>query len=312
MRLVPRLAPVATLTLAVLLAGCAAGQKGEAETAPGTSAVAETAPGTAAETAAPLSPAEYLEALTAAVEPVREALAGIEAAKKYRALRTSVSKAERAASGAAETLAELAPPRDAAAAHDLLVGGLGQLARALGNAAEAVDARGLCGSPSVLARLGAAKGAERLRSATRELRAAGYEVEAFAPRAVPMPARRLETGAFLVPIASPGGGVLEVENGLALDAVAVLVRGKERVASVYVRRNHELRIEGIPAGTYRIYFTVGADWDQKLEGFTRQCRFQRFDDPVEFTSSTGYRITLHPVLGGAAPTSDVGPDEFPG
>jgi hypothetical protein len=78
-------------------------------------------------------------------------------------------------------------------------------------------------------------------------------------------------------------------------------------------------VDGIPDGTYEVFFTTGNDWDDVNQRFTRDCSFEKFDDPVEFTTrdledSIEYSIweLSLATLGGNAPTTLVDPGAFPG
>ena len=113
-----------------------------------------------------------------------------------------------------------------------------------------------------------------------------------------------------------GEGELSVENGLDLDAVAILKQfdGDWKIA-VYIQNHDSFTITGIPDSTYDLYFTLGEDWDSEQAKFTRQTSRSRFEELFPFaTTATTYTIwsvTLHPVEGGAADTEPVPEDEFP-
>lgn len=116
---------------------------------------------------------------------------------------------------------------------------------------------------------------------------------------------------------SPDGdahGELTVENGLDEDAVVIVTRDEEPVMSAYIRAAEDFTLEHIPDGTFDLYFVTGSDWDggQFLQTTDRS----KFDDPVPFeTTATTYStwtVTLHPVEGGQATTSDVPEGDFPG
>lgn len=302
----------ALLATSALVACGGAGGGAESEGAGTTTA--ET--GAPAELAAPVSVQEYQELLTRATAPLPAAFESVEKARKQGALAQRLGRAEKVVAKAAASLAEVTPPEDVAGAHAELVKGLQGLTGALEKAGAAVEARSLCVASSVMARLGEARAAPGLRAAVKALRDKGYEVEKLVPRAVPMANRRLASGELLVPVEGYGPGGLTIENGLGRDAVALLVEGKRTVASVYVRRESQAEIRGIPDGTYRLFFTIGNDWDAKLDRFTRMCEFKRFDDEFVFESAgytiTSWSVTLHPVVGGGAASSEVDPDEFPG
>jgi len=125
--------------------------------------------------------------------------------------------------------------------------------------------------------------------------------------------KRLSTGSFLVRKLSGGSGKLTVENGLDLDAVAILSSPKELkepLAAVYIQSNDSYTIREIKGGTYILYFTLGEDWDSCSEKFTTKTTYKRFGEEFDF-AHYDYEVTLHPVVGGTAGTEPVGEDEFP-
>jgi hypothetical protein len=115
-----------------------------------------------------------------------------------------------------------------------------------------------------------------------------------------------------------GQGQLKIENGGSSDAVINLVLGsaKTPTVSVYVRAKGKHTVSSIKDGTYRIYMTGGKDWDGRAKAFSRNCNFQRFEDTFKFTTTSSqytiWTITLTPVAGGNARTSEVDPNSFPG
>jgi hypothetical protein len=139
---------------------------------------------------------------------------------------------------------------------------------------------------------------------------------AVTPTPTPLP-RRLVTGTVIQKAGALNGkGHLTVENGLDLDAVAVLSWPDARpVVAVYIQNHDQFTITGIPDGTYDLFFTLGEDWDSEQAKFTRRKSLSRFDDPFPFTTTaTTYRVwsvTLHPVAGGTAETEPLSEEEFP-
>jgi len=125
------------------------------------------------------------------------------------------------------------------------------------------------------------------------------------------------TGTVIHEVGSRNGeGELRIENGLDLDAVAVLSRiDGASVVAIYVLNHGNFTITGIQDGTYELYFTLGEDWDSERTRFTRRRSLSRFDDPFGFTTTattyTAWTVTLHPVEGGTAETEPVPEDEFP-
>jgi hypothetical protein len=131
----------------------------------------------------------------------------------------------------------------------------------------------------------------------------------------------LSTGSFINKSAflSYGEGELTIENGLDLDAVAILKlaqgAGAGNFIAVYIRSHDTFTLGRITDGTYTLYFMLGEDWDNELGEFTRRISRSRFEDPFTFkTTSTQYTVwsvTLHPVAGGTADTEPVPENEFP-
>ena len=127
----------------------------------------------------------------------------------------------------------------------------------------------------------------------------------------------MSTGTIIKQAGSTNGkGELGVENGLDLDAIAVLVRPDGAWAlAVYIRNHDNFTITGIPDSTYDLYFTLGEDWDSEQAKFTRRTRLSRFEELFPFTTTattyTVWSVTLHPVEGGGAETEAVPEDEFP-
>jgi hypothetical protein len=147
---------------------------------------------------------------------------------------------------------------------------------------------------------------------------AAFGDQAYLMIVVPeLPPRRLATGTIISEVGSRNGeGELRVENGLDLDAVAVLSRpdGTWMVA-VYIQNHDNLTITQVQDGTYELYFTLGEDWDSQEARFTRRRSLSRFEDPFNFnttaTTHTVWSVTLHSVAGGTADTEPIPEGEFP-
>ncbi|HET9257339.1 MAG TPA: hypothetical protein VFO16_19355 [Pseudonocardiaceae bacterium] len=132
--------------------------------------------------------------------------------------------------------------------------------------------------------------------------------------------RRLANGAFVRDGNRTGRGELTIKNNTAHDAVITLTIGRSPVYSVYVRGSSEYTVTGIRDNTYEIFFATGTDWDSQSRGFTRDRVFQRFDETMDFTTTStvsevrwsAWTITLDPVPGGTATASPVDPSNYPG
>lgn len=267
------------------------------------------------------SPDAYRQALAEAGKPVAAALAGIANAKTLKALAARLDDAEQATGQAAEQLGAISSPEDVRAEHSELVQGFKQLNADLGGLGDAVEGRELCTASVVLARLGKADGLLAVRDASKALAAKGggqeYKVSLKAPPQGQL--GRPSNGQFVRQGSRTGRGELTVENGGGRDAVITLAVGKRPAFAVYVRKGAKHTVTGIQDGTYHVFFTSGTDWDRKTRAFGRDCSFDRFDDSMKFettqtatqTEWSTWTITLQPVVGGNAPTTEVDPDDFP-
>ncbi len=269
------------------------------------------------------SPDAYRQALATAGNQVSTALAGVASAKSLKALTERLDKAEQVSRGAAEQLGQVTPPDDVRAEHADLVQALEQLNGDLGVLRGAVEGRELCASPAVMARLSRADGLAAVRDASRALAAKGgaqsYKLDLPVPAAPREQNRRLPNGQFVRQGSRTGRGELTTDNHSHRDTAVTLAVGKRPAFTVYVRNRAKDKVSGIRDGTYQIYYTTGVDWDPKMRAFTRQCTFERFDDAFKFKTTrtatqvewTTWTITLNPVSGGNASTSEVDPKDFP-
>ena len=268
------------------------------------------------------SPDAYRQALAEAGKPVAAALAGTGNAKTLKALAARLVDAEQAAGQAADQLGGITPPEDVRAEHSELVQGFKQLNADLGGLRDAVEGRELCTASVVMARIGKAEGLGAVRDASKVLAAKGggqgYKVSLVAPPPQGQPGRP-SNGQFVRQGSRTGRGELTIDNGAGQDAVITLAVGKRPTFAVYVRKGAKHTVTGIQDGTYHVFFTSGTDWDRKTRAFSRNCSFDRFDESMEFATTqtatqtewSTWTITLQPVAGGNAPTSEVDPDDFP-
>jgi hypothetical protein len=104
-----------------------------------------------------------------------------------------------------------------------------------------------------------------------------------------------------------------VDNGTAKDGVVVLVLNGTTVMAAYIRAADSYTLRGIGDGEYDLYYSSSMEWNG--EKFTVTPGYEKFDDPLPFTtgttSYTTWSITLHGVVGGTASTDDVSEGEFP-
>jgi hypothetical protein len=118
--------------------------------------------------------------------------------------------------------------------------------------------------------------------------------------------RRAENGAVVQRTGKRGPGRLDIRNGGSSDAVIAAVAGDPAtpLASIYVQANSSATLSGI-RGDYEVYFKSGTDWDGPARTFTRDCRFQKFDDL--FNGGSNWEISITPSPIGNASSSETDP-----
>lgn len=115
-----------------------------------------------------------------------------------------------------------------------------------------------------------------------------------------------------------GYGKLEIKNGTGLDAVAKLIRGGTSTLTVYIKANSNYTMTDISDGIYWLAFAQGLDWDSTTQKFRRNAQYSAFEETFDFTTTednyyyypSEFEVTLHPVIGGTAETSNVDPAQF--
>lgn len=111
-----------------------------------------------------------------------------------------------------------------------------------------------------------------------------------------------------------GYGELQIKNGTNLDAVAKLIRSGASVLTVYIKANSTYTMLNISDGTYWLAFAQGLDWDSTTQKFRRNTQYSVFDETFYFVTTnreyTIFEVTLNPVVGGTAETSDVDSQQF--
>ena len=267
-----------------------------------------------------VSEADYQTALTAVDTALTAPFTQLRGARTPKAVADAASKAADAANAQLTTLRNLVPPAPAASGHETFVTGLDALAKELDGAKSDGDGAKLCAGSAASSQVGRSDGATQVRTAAATLAKADpahpYTVGKFLPASSPEANRRLANGA-LIKGAKGGEGKLQVTNGGSTDAVVTLVKVKATAATlkIYVRGNATANATRIPDGSYDILISFGDDWDPALRLFTRSCSFEKFDTTTDYrtTASTysNYRITLTPVAGGNASTSEVDPGSIP-
>ena len=290
---------IIAVTLSVLLLGASSGSDGENSAAP-----------------PPLSLQQYDTTLAGAVDPLQTALKGLAAAKAYKGLEGRVGAVETAADQAVTELTDITPPDELAAEHAQLVTALEAFHDEVGGLSSQVDDRALCTGSAVRAGLGNAKGTSGLHDALVAVsgKLPGDPTALTLPVAGQKPGSRPANGKILRSGNLDGHGELIIKNG-GSDAVVTLSKKNKPTVSVFVRKDKQATVKGVPDGSYTVFFTSGAGWDGKARAFGRNCTFQRSENKSDFTTTaTTYTIltyTLYAVAGGNAPTKDVDPDDFP-
>lgn len=134
-----------------------------------------------------------------------------------------------------------------------------------------------------------------------------------------LPVERPATGFLIRDTDRDGLGELTVENGLDLDAIAVLTSPTSQpLVSVYIRSAESYTLKGIRDGTYLIYFSIGESWDGSRANFSQPQGF-RFDKPLSFQTTqvpegTRYslkQVTFHSTPEGSATILPVNLEQFP-
>ncbi|TDC98155.1 hypothetical protein E1292_35745 [Nonomuraea deserti] len=139
----------------------------------------------------------------------------------------------------------------------------------------------------------------------------GQAVVSVSQAAASTAAARPRNGKIIYDRYTGGGGRLKIRNGTSKDGVVTLVKGRTKAVSIYVRARSSASINDVRSGTYRVYFTTGYRFDTKKRKFTKNPSYQRFDQRLRFTSTSGWSLTLNPVRGGNARTRSVNPKDFP-
>ena len=264
----------------------------------------------------PISLQQYDTALAGAVDPLQAALKGLAAAKAYKGLEGRVKAVEGTADQAVTELTEVTPPVELAAEHAQLVTALEAFHEELTGVSSQVDERSLCTGSAVRTGLGNAKATAGLHDALVAVSAKlpGDPPPLTLPAAGQKPGARPENGKILREGKLDGEGELVIKNG-GSDAVVTLSKKSKTTASVFVRKDKQATVKGVPDGSYTVFFTSGAAWDGKVRAFGRNCSFQRSENTSEFvttaTTRTVFTYTLYAVVGGNAPTKDVDPGDFP-
>jgi hypothetical protein len=127
---------------------------------------------------------------------------------------------------------------------------------------------------------------------SNQLRGAGSKAE---PKAISSPLGAIDPSAGLVrslpngtrllkDLSATGSGELTVTNGTSTDACVILleVNTNTRIRMVYVRAHDLVVLKHLSAGSYRVLFTVGSDWDDGDRRFTRDAQYFDFGKTLIF------------------------------
>ena len=266
--------------------------------------------------AAPLTPEQYGQALAASDAALKPTFAKLKTGDTatFAKAAPAAATAIRAEAG---KLRAAKPPAAAASAHGQLTQGLESLGDLVD---ESASAKQECPAASPWSGVVTSGWADGIRDDAKKLAAAdpSYKFGTFLPAAPKETKRRLQNGTFIQRRNTGGRGQFKIKNG-ADDTTVSLVPAKGKkpkpVLTVYVRGGGTVTAKGVRDGTYLVYTASGEDWDKGRKGFTRDCSFSKFDDKFKFTStsftSSIWTVTLTPVVGGNASTSNVDPNAFP-
>jgi hypothetical protein len=99
------------------------------------------------------------------------------------------------------------------------------------------------------------------------------------------PPRSLENGTILFDVINAGHNKFTVENGTDRDAVVKLIDSTRRqtVVAIYVTAHSSATANLIPEGTFTALCGQGVDWDDKINFFTRNRSFEKFEPDLNFT-----------------------------
>lgn len=111
-----------------------------------------------------------------------------------------------------------------------------------------------------------------------------------------------------------GDGELKISNGTSYDALAKLILDGASVLTVYIKAGDTYTMKNISDGTYWLAFAQGTDWNATTLKFNRNAQVSAFDETFDFTTSdtqySAWEVTLNPVTGGTAKSSNVDPAQF--
>jgi hypothetical protein len=213
-----------------------------------------------------------------------------------------------------------APPSAAAPHADLLteLAGFSDMIQRLGSDAQQPKPSCPAAATSSYGSLLTSTFADRIRADAQALVKANpaFVFGNFLPAAPQAPASRPATGTFITTPSRHGSGQLKIKNGGDDTAVSLVPTSGTTTPlfTVYVRGDSDYTINDVGTGTYQIFYAAGTDWNPDRKGFLNDCTFSKFDDTFRFRAYPvidTWEITMTPVAGGNASTTQVDPDAFP-
>ena len=271
--------------------------------------------------AAPPTAADFTWTLRLAAAPLNTALARLRHASAPGQVSDDLTDASAAAAAASTAVGTtISAPRAATGATTDLTAALNSLYSQLLAEATSGTSDASCGvAASTLTGLAAVgKGTAYsgdLPKAISAMTAAGYAVPLVLPVMPTQPDTRPANGTLLKDTASGGQGTLSITGSAGGDALVELVSGHTPVIQVYVRQHTTAHVNGIPDGTYDVYTATGAGWDGPAASFTRECRFDETNAPLNYqttaTTFTEYTLTIDAVAGGNTTVTPLDSHDFP-
>jgi hypothetical protein len=274
----------------------------------------------------PPSP-DYPARLARTNHDIAAAFESIERATDQPALANAVQDAAGTVSAAGQWLASGGPvPPALAQTNGTLTDALGKFATELAFLSQQINQGVICSGSTALGAITTAPSMAALRDASAQLArppggGPGFDWGGYLPAPRDQTNARMPTGRFVVDHRPnpPGDGVLQLHNEAQTDAVVILARSGSTLVEVSVRAGESTQVDGIPDGSYDVYYLTGSDWDDVVHGFGRQCEFNRFTGPSTFTSSPapdGTNYTEETVTVRTTDSSDPGvtavqPDGLP-
>ena len=286
--------------LALMLAGLAAVALRTGSSASRTGRLAAPSP---SPTRTPLSGDAYqvlLSQLDAALGPPLQALSD---AQTIAALAQTAYKLEETITVQIWALEAVTAPTAVQAAHRDLLVALGDLRDKTQEFGPAFRIDSICRGSTALAQITQSPAATGLRAAAQEFVTAdptrAYHVGAFLPAPIPDSNRRPDNGTMVKKIAQRGPGKFDFKNSSTRDIAVTLAPVGSSTATfiVYVQGNAQYTVSGVRDGDYKVFLSMGEDWDPNAKGFTRNCHHEVFPDTFKFTTTSRTATVWHLELG---------------